>query len=111
MSQPERVLIITGVPPEHADAVLDAISSAGGGIVGEYTHCAFMNVGTGRFKPSTAANPNVGQRDTINSVPEARIETFCDRAVAKQVVSAIREAHPYEEVVIYIVPLLSEDDL
>ena len=111
MSQPDRVLIITGVPPEHADAVLDAIANAGGGIVGEYTHCAFMNTGTGRFKPSVAANPNVGQRDTINSVTEARIETFCDRAVAKQVVAAIREAHPYEEAVIYIVPLLAEDDL
>ena len=108
---PERVLIITGVPPEHADAVLDAIASAGGGVVGEYTHCAFMNTGTGRFKPSASATPNVGQRETINSVPEARIETFCDRAIAKRVVAAIKDAHPYEEAVIYIVPLVSEDDL
>ncbi|QPC82716.1 hypothetical protein G4Y79_24030 [Phototrophicus methaneseepsis] len=110
-SSPERVMIVVGAPPENVTAVLDAISGAGGGIVGDYTHCAFANPGEGRFKPSAEAHPHVGDRETINRVPEVRIETFCERRLAKQVAQAIRAAHPYEEPVIYIVPLLSEDDL
>jgi hypothetical protein len=107
----ERVYIVTTVPDGHVEAVLDAISSAGGGIIGEYTHCAFTNTGVGRFKPSGEANPHIGDKESINAVDEWRIETFCQRSQARVVVNAIRTAHPYEEPVIYIIPLLNEDDL
>ena len=93
----QQVLIITTLPEKNVNAVLDAISTAGGGIIGEYTHCAFTNQGTGRFKPSAAANPHVGTVGEINAEPEVRVETFCTRNIAKAVVQAIRKAHPYEE--------------
>lgn len=107
----ERVMIITGVPSEAADDVLNAIAGAGGGIAGEYTHCAFTHLGFGQFKPADDADPHVGKIGQVNRVAEVRIETFCERNVAKQVVQAIKQAHPYEEVVVYVLPLLSEDDL
>lgn len=107
----QQVMIVVGTPPEAVDAILSAISSAGGGIIGDYTHCAYTSAGQGRFKPSANANPHIGAKEQINTVEEVRIETFCARRVAKGVCNAIREAHPYEEVVIYVVPLLSEDEL
>lgn len=107
----ERILIITTVPPEALEAVLSAIADAGGGIIGDYTHCAFTNLGDGRFKPAERAQPHIGQVGAINRVDEVRIETFCRRDVAKAVVAAIRASHPYEEPVIYLLPLLSETDL
>jgi hypothetical protein len=107
----KRIMIVVTVPPEAADRVLDAISAAGGGIIGNYTHCAFTNAGTGRFKPGAEANPHIGAKEAINAVDEVRIETFCERAAARQVVQAIRQAHPYEEPVIYLIPLLSEEEL
>jgi hypothetical protein len=107
----QRVLIITTLPEKNVNEVLDAISAVGGGTLGEYTHCAFTNSGTGRFKPSAAANPHVGTIGEINAEPEVRIETFCTRAAAKTVVQAIRKAHPYEEPVIYVLPLLDEAEL
>ena len=107
----QQVLIITTVPEKSVNDVLDAISRAGGGVIGEYTHCAFTNQGTGRFKPSAAANPHVGEIGEINAEPEVRVETFCVRNRAKTVMQAIREAHPYEEPVIYVVPLLEESEL
>lgn len=107
----EQLMIIVGTPVGTVDAVLDAIAEAGGGVLGNYTHCAYTSSGQGRFKPNEAANPVLGERETINSVDEVRIETFCQRDRAKAVVAAIREAHPYEEPVIYLVPLLSEADL
>lgn len=107
----EKVLIVTGVSPDGVDAILHAVAKAGGGIVGNYTHCAFTNTGYGRFKPDNSATPHIGLSGAINQVEETRIETFCERQIAKQVVQAIRDAHLYEEPIIYIVPMLSEENL
>ena len=107
----ERIMIVVGTPPESVERVLEAISGAGGGVIGNYTHCAYISAGQGRFKPDAAANPHIGAKESINSVDEVRIETFCERRVAKAVVEAIRRAHPYEEPVIYLIPLLAEDEL
>ena len=106
-----KVMIVVGSPPEYRDAVLDAIASVGGGVIGNYTHCAYTSAGQGRFKPDAAANPHIGTRGEINAVDEVRIETFCDRDRARAVAAAIRAAHPYEEPVIYIIPLLDESEL
>lgn len=111
MDLPARLYIVTTVPESHLEAVLDAISAAGGGIVGHYTHCAFTNAGVGRFKPDDAANPHTGEKGAINAEDEWRIETFCKREQGKAVAQAIRTAHPYEEPVIYMLPLLDENDL
>jgi hypothetical protein len=106
-----QVYIVTGLPESHLEAVLDAISRAGGGIIGQYTHCAFTNQGVGRFKPDESANPHIGAKQQINAVDEWRIETFCNREQAKAVVEAIRAAHPYEEPVIYVMPMLDIEAL
>jgi hypothetical protein len=111
MESTTKVYIVTTVPDDGLDAVLEAIASAGGGEIGEYTHCSYASSGTGRFKPSSASNPHIGEKGEINRVEEWRVETFCPRDRAKAVVQAIRAAHPYEEPVIYIVPLLDEADL
>lgn len=107
----ERVAIIVTVPDGHIEPILDAISNAGGATIGEYTHCSFTNGGTGRFKPSAQANPHLGDHNTINQVDEWRIETFCEVDKASAVVSAIKQAHPYEEAVVYVLPLLDPDAL
>ncbi|WP_119067344.1 hypothetical protein [Aggregatilinea lenta] len=109
--QEQQIMVVVGVPTAHADAIMDAIASAGGGVLGNYTHCGYRLEGTGQFKPDEAASPAVGKKNEVNYVPETRIETFCAASRARAVVQAIRAAHPYEEPVIYLVPLLSEDDL
>ena len=106
-----EIMIVVGVPEPHVEAVLDAIASAGGGVLGDYTHCGYVSGGQGRFLPGEAAHPAVGGKGIVNRVDEARIETFCTRARAKAVAAAIRAAHPYEEPVIYLIPLLAESDL
>lgn len=106
-----RVYIVTTVTQEHIEAILDAIAAVGGGVIGNYTHCAFTNSGLGRFKALDNANPLFGEKGMINQFDEWRIETFCERGVAKAVVQAIKSAHPYDQPVIYIIPLLDEADL
>ena len=111
MSNQQELMIIVGTPAEAVDRVLDAIAQAGGGMIGHYSHCAFVTSGQGRFKPDSTANPHKGDIGQINAVDEMQIQSFCSRATAKAIVQAIRAAHPYEEPVIYLLPLLSEADL
>lgn len=104
-------MIVVTTPAQAVEHLLDAIASAGGSVIGAYTHCAFTNLGTGHFKPGAAAQPYSGAKEQINTVDEVRIETFCDRTAAKAVLQSIHAVHPYEEPVIHLIPLLSESDL
>lgn len=107
----KRVRITTTVPFENADDLREALGKAGAGAVGEYSFCSFSIRGKGRFKPSVNANPHIGKPNKLETVEEEQIEVICDRTNAKQVIEALRKAHPYEEPVVDIVPLLSEDEL
>jgi hypothetical protein len=104
------VQIVVSVPAMHLHRVLDAAAEAGAGVIGNYSHCSYRSVGTGRFKPSDDANPAFGQVNNISEVEEYRIETFCARERVKAVCQAIRAAHPYEEPLLYLFPLLDEND-
>ena len=104
------VLLITTVPVDGVEAVLNALGETGAGEIGWYTHCAFTNPGIGRFRPDARSNPAVGEREVINRVEEVRIETVCQRDRVKAALAALRAAHPYEEPAIYILPVLNEED-
>lgn len=107
----KRVKITTTVPPQNADAVREALGRAGGGIVGNYSFCSFSVNGKGRFKPNEHAHPYVGKVGNLEVVEEEQIEITCERNVAKQVIEALKAIHPYEEPIIEITPLLSEEQL
>ena len=89
--------VVVTVPENEADKLREAIGSAGGGKVGNYTHCSFSVKGTGRFLPVDGANPAIGQVGQLEEVTEERIEITCDGESVKAVVDAIRATHSYEE--------------
>ena len=89
--------VVTFVPVADADKVLDALSAAGAGEIGDYSRCAWTASGIGTFLPGDAANPTIGQRGEIERVDETRIEMVLPRARRSAVVRALLDAHPYEE--------------
>lgn len=105
MSKSNNVKIVVFVPSSHTDVVREAIGKAGAGRIGNYTFCSFSSKGTGRFKPEEGAKPTIGKIGNLESVEEERIETVCSRDLIKEVVSAIKKSHPYEEAPIDIYPL------
>jgi hypothetical protein len=107
----KNVKIVTFVPLENADQVREAIGKAGAGIIGEYCYCSYSVIGKGRFIPSDNAKPHIGASNQLEVVDEERIEVVCYRSMAKVVIAAIRDAHPYEEVAFDIYELLNEDEL
>ena len=100
-----RVKLVTFVPPEATAKVLDAVVAAGGGTIGEYTHCSFRIRGTGTFLPSDRANPVVGERGELSEAEEDRLEIVVPRERLGPAAAALVDAHPYEEVAYDVYPL------
>jgi hypothetical protein len=105
--QPNKIVKIqTYCPKDAADEIRLAIGKAGGGTIGNYTYCAFVTNGHGYFLPMDDSNPKIGKQGQIEKIEEIKIEFVCEKDKIKQVIHAIKKAHPYEEVPIDIFPLL-----
>jgi hypothetical protein len=107
----KKVKIVTFVPLQNADEVREAMGRVGAGLIGEYSYCSYSVIGKGRFVPSANASPHIGKPNIAEVVDEERIEIVCDRSIAKDVISAMRKAHPYEEVAFDIYELVDESEL
>jgi len=94
----KKYKLVVFVPVTYAEKVREAIHVAGGGKLGNYSHCSFSSRGTGRFKPETGAHPSVGEVGKIEEVEEEKIEILCEENVVRDCVAAMKKAHPYEEV-------------
>lgn len=103
--------IITFVPISDAQKVRQAMGNAGAGVLGNYHHAAFSTRGVGRFIPSEGAYPAIGKVGKPQEVEEEKIEVICAADKVKEVVSAIKKAHPYEEIPLEIYQLLSENEI
>ncbi|KKW21614.1 MAG: hypothetical protein UY62_C0021G0022 [Parcubacteria group bacterium GW2011_GWF2_50_9] len=104
-----QVMIETFVPETHAEKVRRGMGEAGAGKVGNYSHCSFSVKGVGRFRPESGAKPTLGKLGKLEEVDEERITMQCERRLLKQVISAIKEAHPYEEAPIFVCSLMNAD--
>jgi dinuclear metal center YbgI/SA1388 family protein len=104
----ERVKVVTFVPSDDTGKVLDAVSLVGAGVIGEYTHCSFRVRGTGTFLPSERASPVIGERGELTEVEEDRLEIVAPRGRLPAVVTALQQAHPYEEVAYDVYPLVGQ---
>lgn len=97
-SGPALDKIVTFVPVGPAIArVHDALSAAGAGRFGNYSHCSFATAGTGQFLPLDGAAPAVGEVGRLERVAETRLEMVLPRSARREVVAALRASHPYEE--------------
>ena len=104
-----KVKIVTTAPSENADDIRQALGAAGAGVIGEYSVCSFSVIGKGYFTPSMNTKPYIGEPGRPEVVSEERIEVTCNRQDAQSVIAALKSAHPYEEPICDIYPLLDID--
>jgi hypothetical protein len=97
--------IVVFVPEADGERVRAAMGAAGAGRIGNYDYCCFTTTGIGRFRPTAGATPSIGEVGRFEAVAEERIETLCAEDRLKDVLAAIRHAHPYEEPAIDLYPL------
>lgn len=103
-----RVKIIVTIPVENVNEVRNAICEAGAGVIGNYTNCSMSTKCIGTFKPNDDANPYIGKNNNLEFVEEEKLEVVCDVKLVKNIITKLREVHPYEEPAIDIIPLLDE---
>ena len=103
-----RDKLVAYVPLEAAEQVLDAVTGAGAGRLGDYERCAWSTDGTGTFRPLPGAHPATGAVGRVEHVAEARLEVVLPRGLRRSVLQAMRGAHPYEEPAYDLLELVDE---
>ena len=101
--------LITYVPTKNAEKVRNALFQIGAGSIGNYENCSFNIDGKGSFKGNDASNPVIGKKGEIHFEEEIQIGITFAKHLQNQVLKALFEAHPYEEVAYEITTLENEN--
>ncbi len=101
--------LVVFCPVDHGDKVRKAMFNAGAGAIGDYDECSFNLEGFGTFRAGEGADPYVGGQGAQHHEQEQRIEVIYPVYKEKDILAAMIEAHPYEEVAHDIFPLANED--
>jgi dinuclear metal center YbgI/SA1388 family protein len=103
--------LVVFCPESHAEQVRNAIFHAGAGTIGEYDECSFNSKGIGTFRPSAESDPYVGKIGVRSEEPEIKIETILPKYLQNEVLKAIKQVHPYEEVAYDLITLENHHQL
>ena len=90
--------LVTFVPKEKIGEVQDAVFKAGAGNIGNYDSCGFTTIGKGSFRGNEMSTPSVGEKGKFHMEEEIRFETIFPSYLQKNIIQALLNAHPYEEV-------------
>jgi len=94
------------VPEEAFGEVRQALATAGAGRIGDYEACAFAVEGTGFFKPGEDTTPHIGEAGgDVEAAQERKLEVEVARWQLGDVLAALQDAHPYEEVAYDLYPV------
>ncbi len=90
--------LVVFVPHNSKEKLMEALFKAGAGKISDYDECSFSLEGTGSFRGNENTNPTVGEVGKRHYEAETRLEMIVDKSRMRAVLSAMWEAHPYEEV-------------
>ncbi len=92
-------------PPDAVDELLEVLAKAHAGEIGKYDHCTSITQVQGTYRPLEGANPAVGEIGKLFIGSECKIEVNVREEDLAETILMVREAHPYEEPVINVIPL------
>ena len=90
--------LITFAPKKNAAEVREALFAAGAGTIGNYDHCSFNVAGSGSFRGNEESNPVIGRKGETHYEEEMQIGVTFPRHLEKNILNALFDNHPYEEV-------------
>lgn len=94
--------LVTFCPLENAEELRNALFNAGAGAIGNYSECSFNVDGKGTFKAEEGSDPYIGEIGERHAESETRTEVVFPVYLQNQILSALKKAHPYEEVAYYV---------
>ncbi len=102
--------LVVFCPHQQVDAVRSAMFDAGAGSIGDYDECSFNLKGEGTFRGLEDSNAFVGEQGKRHTEPETRIEVLYAAHQEGTILTAMKTAHPYEEVAHDIYSLENTDN-
>ena len=90
--------LVVYCPVKESDVLKDALFTAGAGSMGNYEKCSFSLIGTGSFHPNQGADPFVGKKGKMHFEKEKRIEVVYPKYKEREILLAMHNSHPYEEI-------------
>lgn len=101
--------LVTYCPEAQAQTVRNALFEAGAGQIGNYDRCSFNTSGEGTYRAGDGSTPFAGNKNEDHVEKEIRIELIFHQYNESKIITALKEAHPYEEVAYDIHKLQNED--
>jgi len=95
--------LTTYVPLKDSENVRTALFKAGAGAIGNYDNCSFNTNGIGTYKGNSESNPVIGEKGKLHSENETFISVIFEKHLQSNILKALFEVHPYEEVAYDIV--------
>ena len=94
------------LPESHLEAVQQALWSVDAGHIGQYDRCLSWSRVNSCWRPLEGTDPYLGRPGQLYRAEEIKIEVCCPAARLDETLAAVKAAHPYEEPVINVLPLL-----
>ena len=93
------------IPESHFIKLQKALQAADAGHIGNYDSCLSVSHVTSTWRPLPGTKPYNGTVGELSREPELKVEVTIRRNQLEDVMRAVREAHPYEEPVVNVIPL------
>lgn len=97
------------VPTDSAGKLRNALFVAGAGNIGFYDECSFTIQGEGTFRPLEGSNPVTGTHNERENANEVLINVIFEDYKTNQILFAMKENHPYEEVAYQLITLENDN--
>ena len=92
-------------PNNSVDSVRMSLFKAGAGAIGLYKNCSFLSKGQGTFLPLDGSSPSIGKIGEEERSLETKVEVTFPNYLQEDIILAMKNAHPYEEVAYQIYAL------
>ena len=94
------------IPTGFLGNLRETLRLAGAGALGNYDSVLTYSTVTGSWRSLPGANPFDGEIGVLCEREEYKVEVLCRMERLEETICAIKAAHPYEEPVINIIPLM-----
>ena len=95
------------IPETHFPQLQKALQDVDAGHIGNYDSCLSNSPVVGTWRPLKGTNPFIGEEGKVSNEPELKVEVTIKAENLRDTVRAIKVVHPYEEPVIYPIPLVA----
>lgn len=97
--------LTTYVPNKESINLRNTLFDAGSGNIGNYDNCSFSILGEGTFRGNEKSNPTLGVKGKIHLEKEVQISVVFELKNEENILKALHENHPYEEVAYEIITI------